>query len=113
MKVLEKNDLEKILKLIAQGDPTLLLAEENLVDAINELCKNELVNISEGQISLTPAGEELLKKGGNLVVQKIKTDNDLAEFSVNRQKTGNILFLISFWTCLLSLLILLFIHIFS
>lgn len=110
MKMLENYDLGKILELIAKGDPALLLAEKNLVEAMNELCKNGLVDIKEGKFILTPQGKNLLEKGGNEMLKLEKVENDLVEFSENKQKIGYILFIISLIVCLLSIFILFFIH---
>lgn len=108
--MLEKNDLEKVLELVAKGDPALLLAESNLVETMNDLCKKGLVDIKEGKFYLTQAGQDVLQKRGENIMKKMKVEKDLAEFSETNLKTGNIKFLISLILCLLSILLLLIIH---
>lgn len=64
-------NLDNILKLIEEGDKEKILAEKDLVNTFNTLCKYELVEINDDGIFLTQEGSQARLEGSaNFIKRK-------------------------------------------
>lgn len=57
------NYVKKFLELIEEGDAVTILSQENVVERLNELLKNELIIFKDGEIFLSEKGKEFKRKG--------------------------------------------------
>ena len=64
------NDPDKLLKLIQNGDAEMLLAEGDLGKGFNKLVQLDLISIEDGEVRITPRGEEALEKGVESVISQ-------------------------------------------
>lgn len=91
---------ERIIRLIEQGDPIPILAEASLVDTLNELLKYQLVDIIENKVVLTSKGEEARILGLDKVINQIRIDEELKDFSTETQQKEKNVFQLCLWLCL-------------
>lgn len=78
--------IEKIIELIDKGDPVPILAEDSLVEKLNELLRHDLIDIVNDKIILTPKGQEARNGGLDRVVAYLQNEEELKEFSLETQK---------------------------
>ncbi len=64
--------MERLIKLIDDGDPEVILAEDALVPKFNELLKYELVVIKEDRVFLTEKGKIAKARGLEYILQQEK-----------------------------------------
>jgi hypothetical protein len=64
------NGPDKLLKLIKNGDAEKLLAEGDLGKGFNKLIQLDLISIEDGEVCITPRGEEALEKGVDHMISK-------------------------------------------
>lgn len=64
------NDPDKLSKLIQNGDAEMLLAEGDLGKGFNKLIQLDLISIEDGEVKITPRGEEALEKGVDALAPK-------------------------------------------
>ena len=64
--------LERLITLIDEGDPEVILAEEALVPKFNELLKHDLVVIKDDRVFLTEKGKLAKAHGFDYIVEQQK-----------------------------------------
>jgi len=64
--------LERLIKLIDEGDPEVILAEDSLVPKFNELLKYDLVVIKDDRVFLTEKGQLAKLHGFEYVMKQEK-----------------------------------------
>lgn len=64
--------LERLIKLIDEGDPEVILAEDALVSKFNELLKHDLVVIKDDRVFLTEKGQTAKIHGFDFVIEQEK-----------------------------------------
>lgn len=67
-----KNILERLIKLIDEGDSEVILAEDALVPKFNELLKYDLVVIKEDRVFLTEKGQLAKIHGFEYIMEQEK-----------------------------------------
>lgn len=67
-----EDPIDKLLKLIEDGDADIILSEENMQGSLNELVKHELVLIKEDKIFLTELGQRARTEGVKKVISGLK-----------------------------------------
>jgi len=66
-------NLERLIKLIDEGDPEVILAEESLVPKFNELLKYDLVVIKDDRVFLTEKGRLAKIHGIEHIIEQEKS----------------------------------------
>jgi len=64
--------LERLIKLIDEGDPEVILAEDALVPKFNELLKYDLVVIKDDRVFLTEKGQTAKIHGFDYILEQEK-----------------------------------------
>lgn len=64
--------MERLIKLIDEGDPEVILAEDALVPKFNELLKYELVVIIDDRVFLTEKGKLAKSHGFDYIIEQEK-----------------------------------------
>ena len=72
LRLLKQNILERLIKLIDEGDPEVILAEDSLVPKFNELLKYDLVVIKEDRVFLTEKGKLAKTHGFDYILEQEK-----------------------------------------
>lgn len=84
-------DIEKILKMIEQGDTVLLLAEISLKESLDELFKHGIVEVLDDKLVVTERGLEVRAKGIEKVLEESRAHEKLETFQKKPGKKWNIL----------------------
>lgn len=64
--------MERLIKLIDEGDPEVILAEDSLVPKFNELLKYDLVVIKDDRVFLTEKGQTAKTHGFDYIIDQEK-----------------------------------------
>ena len=64
--------MERLIKLIDEGNPEVILAEEALVPKFNELLKYDLVVIKDDRVFLTEKGQTAKLHGFEYIIEQEK-----------------------------------------
>lgn len=64
--------MERLIKLIDEGDPEVILAEDALVPKFNELLKYDLVVIKDDRVFLTEKGKTAKIHGFDYILEQEK-----------------------------------------
>lgn len=79
---------EKIIELIDNGDPLPILAEDSIKENFNILFKHQLIDFTEGKVSLTEKGKIAKVMGMERFISELTIQEELQEFSEEVQKKG-------------------------
>lgn len=88
--VLEKEEealQDKLLRLIEEGDATIILSSEYTY-CLNELIKNEFVSIGREKLELSEKGRQAKVLGVNAFMAVEKDCEEVPNFTLNIQKDG-------------------------
>ena len=64
--------MDRLLKLIDEGDPDVILSEEKLIPRFNELMKYDLVTLKDDKVYLTHKGREAKREGVDKFIKRQK-----------------------------------------
>jgi hypothetical protein len=92
---------EKIVRLIENGDPVPSLTEDSLIEVFNELLKYGFIDVIEDRILVTVKGEEAKISGLNKVLNELKIQEELKDFSVEEQRKDSRLLKICLVLCVM------------
>lgn len=62
--------MDRLLKLIEEGDPDVILSEEQLIPRFNELMKYDLVTLKDDKVYLTEKGKEAKREGVDKIIKR-------------------------------------------
>lgn len=86
-------ELNKLLKLIEEGNEEKILAEKELTNAFNDLCKYELVEIKDEGICLTPDGHKALREGAAGVIRNKENEKEMEIGDLEEKNSKNKIFI--------------------
>lgn len=64
--------MDRLLKLIEEGDPDVILSEEKLIPRFNELMKYDLVTLKNEKVYLTEKGKQAKREGVEKIIKREK-----------------------------------------
>ena len=81
--------MDRLLKLIEEGDPAVILSEERLIPRFNELMKYDLVELKDERVFLTEKGKEAKREGVEKIIKREKNaqlQNSLLANSIGKKQ---------------------------
>lgn len=94
----------KLLELIEEGDPTVILSSENM-ENLNELIKYEFISIENDRLKLTEKGRQAKAVGVKFLMQDHLPAKEKLTSDIAQSKTASILSNRSFLIILFFLLV--------
>ena len=83
------NDIE-LLDLISKGNTEEILMQKNLTQRLNSLTSIGIIDVCEGNIKISQKGDVLLKERNNILLQNIKMQKEMEEFSYKSFKRNSL-----------------------